>query len=263
MPRREKNRKGLSRGLFDFPLPAQIFIIQLLAFLPALFLLESAHRLLAWSPSILASAIVQGFIAALITWLRKMPRWLLPVQILLPTAMLLLLALQIAPVWYLLGFMILLLVFWGALFKRVPLYLSGKPVWDEVLRLIPEGNGSKILDLGSGLGGPALYFADRRPDLVVEGVEISPFLWMVSHVRKRITKSPARFRLKNYENMHFGEYDVVFAYLSPVVMDSLWKKAKNEMKEGSLFLSYEFEIADADPQIQLAIGKKVLYGWRI
>ena len=265
VPGQERDRKGRKKGLFAFSLPIQAFIIQMPAFLLALTSFEALYAFFAYSPNIFVFGIVQGLFAALIARWRKMPFWLLVIQLLLPVAMLVLLALQLSPIWYFSAFLALLMVFWGALFRRVPLYLSGVPAWDEVLGLIPEKEDVqlKMLDIGSGIGGPALYFARRRPDISVTGVEIAPFLWLISRIRKAVTKSPARFLLKNYEKIHFGEYDLLFAYLSPVVMDSLWEKAVTEMKPGSLFLSYEFEVAGVEPQIRIEVGKKILYGWRI
>ena len=261
--RQEFNNEGRNTGLFAFSVPVQALLAQMLAFVLALLVFELSHRLFALSLNILVLGLIQGVFAALISYWRRMRLWWLPIQFVLPSATLFFLALQISPTWYLFVFLILLMVFWGAIFSRVPLYLSGTQVWDEVLGLIPQKEGLKILDVGSGIGGPALYFAKKRPDMLVHGVEISPFLWLVSCLRRAVTRSSARFFLRNYQNMHFGKYDVVFAYLSPVVMDDLWVKAKKEMKRGSLFLSFEFVVEDVEPQIRMEIGKKILFGWRI
>lgn len=258
-----KNPEGRERRLPGFSVPIQALFIQLIAFCLTLFLLQAAFRLMGWTANTLIFGLLQGGLAALITMARGMRRWWIPIQLVFPVAMFLLLALQISPMWYLGGFLILLLLFWGAVVTRVPLYLSGHAVWEQVLDLLPGDRPLKVIDIGSGLGGLVLYLSAGRPDCLVSGIEISPFLWMVSRIRQKLAGSPARFILGNYEKIHLGDYDVVFAYLSPVVMDSLWVKADTEMRPGTLLLSFEFPVDDIDPDIRIPLGNRVLFGWRM
>ncbi|WAW09503.1 class I SAM-dependent methyltransferase [Oxalobacter vibrioformis] len=256
-----KNPEGRNPRLPGFSIPIQALFIQLIAFCLTLFMVQVLFKLTGWMASTLAFGLIQGALAALITYVRRMPYWWLPIQLVFPVAMFLLLALQISPVWYLGAFFILLLLFWGAIVTRVPLYLSGHAAWEAVEELLPKDRPLRVIDIGSGLGGLVLYLAAKRPDCSVSGIELSPFLWMVSRLRQKLSKTPARFRLGNYEKLNLAEYDVVFAYLSPVVMDSLWVKTDTEMRPGSLFLSLEFEVEDIDPDIRIAAGNRVLFGW--
>ena len=41
-----------------------------------------------------------------------------------------------------------------------------------------------------------------------------------------------------------SQYDVVFAYLSPVPMEKLWHKARAEMRPGTIFISSTFTVLD-------------------
>ncbi len=250
-----------TRYLSGFSYPIQALFIQLVAFFLALFIVQVTFRLCGWAANTLIFGLLQGLLAAIISYVRKMPRWWLPIQFIFPLAMFLLLAMQISPAWYLGAFLVLSLLFWGAIVTRVPLYLSGNQVWEVVLTQLPENKALNIIDIGSGLGGLVLYLASNRPDCKVSGIEISPFLWAVSRVRQKFSKSQAQFLLGNYEKLKFQSYDIVFAYLSPIVMDKLWLKMESEMKPGSLLLSYEFPIEDIDPDIEITVGNKRLYGW--
>jgi hypothetical protein len=63
-----------------------------------------------------------------------------------------------------------------------------------------------------------------------------------------------------------AKYDVVYAYLSPVPMADLWKKARLEMRPGSLFVSNGFIVPDVWPTQAIALGDRVgstLYIWRM
>lgn len=261
MQQYRKNPEGHNRYLPGFSIPIQALFIQLIAFCLTLFFLQVLARLTGWTANTLVFGITQGVLAALISFFRRMRYWWLPIQLVFPMAMFLLLAFQIPPVWYLGSFFILLLFFWGAVVTRVPLYLSGTAAWKEVAKLLPENQPLKIVDVGSGLGGLVFYLAAERPDCLVSGIEISPFLWGLSLLRQKLSHSRARFILGNYEKLALADYDVVFAYLSPVVMDSLWVKADTEMCPGTLLLSFEFPIDDIDPDIQIPVGNKLLYGW--
>ena len=259
----KRNPEGYSSRFPGFSIPIQALFIQLIAFCLTLFLLQVLFRATGWLADTLVFGLTQGVLAALVTYVRKFRYWWLPIQLVFPVAMLLLLALQISPIWYLGGFFVLLLLFWGAVVTRVPLYLSGRAVWEAVLAVLPPDRPLRVMDVGSGLGGLVLYLAAKRPDCEVSGIEISPFLWMVSCVRQALAKHKARFVPGNYERCALDGYDVVFAYLSPVVMDSLWLKANREMRPGSLFLSFEFPVEGIDPDIQIPVGKRVLFGWRM
>jgi hypothetical protein len=63
-----------------------------------------------------------------------------------------------------------------------------------------------------------------------------------------------------------SQYDVVFAYLSPVPMDELWNKARQEMRSGSLFISNTFAVHDHPPQESITVDDlhhSTLYIWRM
>lgn len=256
-----ENRQGGNRYLPGFSAPIQALLIQLVSFFLVFFLLHLLFRFVGRAANTLVFGLLQGGLAALISHVRGMRRWWLPIQFVFPLAMFLLLALQVSPAWYLGAFFILLLLFWGAVVTRVPLYLSGRAAWDAVLDTLPKARPLSIIDIGSGLGGLVFYLASKRPDCVVEGIEISPFLWGVSCIRQKLSASKARFLPGNYEQLDLGAYDVVFAYLSPLVMDDLWMKAAAEMRPGSLLLSFEFAVEDVEPDVRVAVGNRVLFGW--
>jgi hypothetical protein len=44
-----------------------------------------------------------------------------------------------------------------------------------------------------------------------------------------------------------GDYDVVYAFLSPAPMPRLWEKVQAEMQPGNLFISNSFPVPGATP----------------
>jgi hypothetical protein len=69
----------------------------------------------------------------------------------------------------------------------------------------------------------------------------------------------------SYEYLNFEKFDVVFAYLSPVVMSEIWKKVQYEMVPGSIFMSYEFPIDGEPPSFEIQVSEKgaKLYVWQM
>lgn len=241
-------------------------LLQFLAFplmLATVWLLARAGLPQSW----LGVALVQGGWAALLSWRAGLASWWRAIQLLFPPALLLARqaadALALPPGAFLAVFLFLLLLYWSTFRTQVPYYPSGRSVWEEVARQLPAGRPLRIVDIGSGLGGLVLELARRRPDCEVSGIELAPLPWLASSLRARLTGSHARFLRGDYENLNFGNYDAVFAYLSPAAMPALWRKAAAEMRPGSVLLSYEFAIAERAPDRRVVTpdSRKILYIW--
>ncbi len=216
----------------------------------------------------LAVAVVQGLLAAAITWKFGLASWWRAIQLLFPLALLAALALQLPSWLFLLLFLILLGLYWSTFRTQVPYYPSNPAVWDAVRQQLPPpgdtaGRPLRLIDIGSGLGGLVLYLARVRPDAACEGIELAPLPWLYSWLRARLTRANARFRLGDYEKLDFAAYDLVFAYLSPAAMAGLWRKASAEMRPGAMLASYEFAIDARAPDrtIHATEGGVPLYIW--
>jgi hypothetical protein len=110
-----------------------------------------------------------------------------------------------------------------------------------------------------------MHISRLRPNSHVEGIEIAPLPWLLSVVRAKICRSSAVFKLGDYRALNFAHYDVIFAYLSPAAMLTLWEKARHEMQTGSLLISLEFQIPGVPPTLCIEPNEKSakLYVWKI
>jgi SAM-dependent methyltransferase len=217
--------------------------------------------------SLLGVTLVQGVWAAALSWRAGLASWWRAIQFLFPPVLLLSReaadALALPPGAFLAIFLFLLLLYWSTFRTQVPYYPSGRRVWEEVARQLPADRPLRIVDIGSGLGGLVLDLARRRPDCEVSGIELAPLPWLASHLRALVTRSRARFLRGDYDKLDFGNYDAVFAYLSPAAMDNLWRKAQAEMRPGSVLLSYEFVITERAPDRRVVTtgSRKILHIW--
>lgn len=215
----------------------------------------------------LALAFLCGLIAASLSYRLKMDRWWLPIQFFFIPALVATLSLSLSPTIFLIAFLVMLVVYWSTFRTQVPLYLSSNKVWGALEGKLPAGQPFDFIDLGSGLGGVLTHLAKIHPQGCFHGVESAPlpFIW-----------SWLRIKLGGYRqcSVHWGsmwdkdlsQYDVVFAYLSPVPMEALWNKARKEMRPGSLFISNTFIVPDHQPQEIITVKDmhcSTLYLWRM
>lgn len=198
----------------------------------------------------------QAIFAAAIGQALRLAPWWIPIQLGFTPIVLLATAARLPPGACLAAFLVLAGLYWSTYRTQVPLYPSSAAVWDAVVRLLPRG-AIRFVDVGSGLGGLALHLAEARADSAVLGVELAPLPWLASIARARWRRSAARFRRIDYGKLDLGDFDVVFAFLSPAAMPALWSKARAEMPPGSLFLSLEFPVPDAAPDLAVEVP-----GWR-
>lgn len=248
--------------------PALIaLVLQILALLPTLLCAQLLIHLTARAPGWWMLALLQGAWAALFAWWRQLDVWWAGIMFVFPFAFLLVFSLHLPPWLFLSGFLFFLVLFWASFRTQVPYFPSNVEVWQEVLKHVPANGLSgapSVADVGSGFGGLLFYLHQHAPHARYCGIELAPLPWLVSYLRARLRGLPVEFLWKDYETLDFAAFDLIFAYLSPAAMPSIWEKARAEMRPGSLLLSYEFVIPGQEPdfKIQLERRRLCLYGWR-
>lgn len=185
-------------------------------------------------------ALLQGGIAATISYRQGVPPWWVPIHLVfLPLAVLVQRA-EIAPGWFLAGFALLFLVFWRTDKSRVPLYLSNRPTAAALAELLP-GRPCRVLDIGCGDGGLLRRLARARPDCRFVGIEYAPLPWLLAKLRC-LGLANATVRFGDFWDEPLAAYDLVYAFLSPAPMPRLWAKAGAEMARGALLVSNSFAV---------------------
>jgi hypothetical protein len=223
-------------------------------------LLQFAAFMLVWltveitgihSPLLLLAGTC-GLLAAVFSYFSGLAIWWLPIQLLFVPTLILMLGAGLPPDFFLAAFLISVLIYWSTFRTQVPLYLSSDKVWHALEHLLPArkaGPGFAFMDLGSGLGGVLTHLAKVRPDGSYTGVEAAPlpFLWSWLRIRLSGYQNSSSVHWGNLWDCDLSQYEVVFAYLSPVPMEKLWHKARAEMRPGTLFISSTFSVPDQMP----------------
>ena len=218
-----------------------------------------------WPLPLSAWLCLEGAAAAVIGRVIGLPWWWAPINLLFFPGVYLLLGVPVPPYVFLSMFGALLLVNGPAWFQRVPLFLSSERAAVILCSLLPPGRGFRFIDLGCGTGSLLLSLARQRPDGRYSGIELAPLPFLLSRWRA-IGNLALAVRWGDFWRTDLGDYDVVYAYLSPAPMNKLWEKARREMRPRTLLVSNGFNIPGAPPPRVIAVGDAVrssLYVWQM
>ncbi|HRL74963.1 MAG TPA: class I SAM-dependent methyltransferase [Candidatus Accumulibacter phosphatis] len=187
------------------------------------------------------TAFATGGVALLLATLSRQPWWWRILHTIFAPLAWSVSLLQIDPGWFLLAFMLLLLVYRGALSGQIPLYFSSRRTVAALSALTREYHDLRFLDLGAGIGSIVQPLAAARPEASFTGVENAPATWLVGRVRTAASANCA-WRWADLWQTDLAAYNVVYAFLSPAPMAALWEKVGREMRPGSLFISNSFAV---------------------
>jgi SAM-dependent methyltransferase len=208
---------------------------------------------------------LEGISAAVLGAVAGLPIWWLPINLLFVPAVHALSGWHIPAALYLAAFCAMFAVNVAAWRHRVPLFLSSAKVTTALWALLPPHAGFRLLDLGCGTGSVLAAFSRARPDGNYHGIETAPLPFLLSCWRTR-THAAVRVTWGDFWGADFAHYDVVYAYLSPAPMARLWRKARREMRPGSLLVSNTFAVPGVAPAYTLPVGDRMrstLFVWRM
>ena len=219
----------------------------------------------AFTLSLFEWSIVQGVMAGIVSHATRMPFWWILIHLAFAPLIIIALTLDISPAWYLAGFIGLLSIYGKSFKTQVPLYLSSIKANQALESLLPKQEQFSFIDLGSGCGGFLTHLAQTCKNGLFCGVESAPMPFIIGKLRSLFNPNCV-MRWGNFWKQDFSQYDVVYAYLSPVPMTLLWQKAKREMRPGSLLISNTFIIPDVPPHQSIKLNdfsNSTLYLWKI
>lgn len=206
-----------------------------------------------------------GALAAGAGRLMHMASWWTPVNAVFPLAVWVASGWSVSPLWFL-GVFLVLAAIYGTTFRtQVPLYLSNAHAISAVAELLPRGGGFRFLDVGCGTGTVLAALGASRPEGEFHGLELAPGPWLVARVRGWVSSGRFTVARRDLFRESLADYDVVYAFLSPVPMPDLWRKARAEMRPGSLLVSNTFGVpgVPADATVPVGPGERCLHVWRM
>lgn len=248
------------------PVSFQSLVIQCVALLLAMPLSGKFPDAFPIQATVWQIVIAQGAIAAVLSLAIRQAIWWPLLHLTFPVLIVLALRVDVPPWIYLMAFVLLILFYWSSYRTRVPLYLSDHKAWQALMPFLPTTRAFRFIDLGSGFGGVPLYLAPRFSHGHFYGTEIAPAPWLISRLRVLLTRCRVTFLRRDYRQIDLGDYDVVFAFLSPAAMPDLWRQAQAQMHGDGLFVSLSFTVESRQPDHVVALAKgarHTLYAWRM
>lgn len=102
----------------------------------------------------------------------------------------------------------------------------------------------RVVDIGSGDG--RIVLAAAAANCTAYGYEINPFLvwWSRRKAKKLQVKNRAIFLCKNFWDVDFSEFDVVFVFGIGYMMPKLARKLQKELRPGTRLISNGFHMPD-------------------
>ena len=154
----------------------------------------------------------------------------------------------------LIGYYFLSGFIWGAGYAP-----TSKREIDRIAELLKFGNG-KFYDLGSGFGRIVISVAEKYGVNCV-GVEVDPLKcwWTNMMIRRKKLQGRISMIHANFLNVNLRDADMVFVFLSSTtdIMERLRKKMWEEMRPGSVVVSYVHKFNSWSPLKQ--DGRLFLY----
>jgi len=219
-----------------------------------------------YSPWVLV--LIQAVFAVLVSRGVGLPTWWLVIQFLLPIGFYIGMTLEFNPLWALILFGVLWLLFRNAITERVPLYLTNSTTrlaLKKIAKELSKKQGKvRFIDLGCGLGGNVIFMSKQRGVVTSNGVETAPIPYAFSKLYSKI--GGGRIFAQDIWKTDLSDYNLVYAFLSPEPMPKLWQKIKNEMPKGGIFITNSFAVPNVEPSDiwQLPDGREtVLYLYRM
>jgi SAM-dependent methyltransferase len=225
---------------------------------------KTAHAWQLLSP--LRLAILQGSVAALISYVLGQRAWWLAIHVVFWPTVIAARTLHLSASIYFGAFLFVLLFYWNTYRTQVPLFLSGRKIWDSLATLLPKEKPFRLIDIGCGFGGVLAYLSRSHPHGSYFGVELAPMPWLIAWLRNLFSGRRYRVARRDYRRVDLRHFDIVFCFLSPAAMPQLWQQARQQMRKGSLLVSCEFAVPGEKPSFEIETGGsrgQLLYVWRI
>ena len=208
---------------------------------------------------------VATVLAVVLVPVARLESWWLIINAIFIPALSAVLKLDLSPIWPLAALAILLLLFGRIWRSEVPLFFSSDRAQAELEKLIPADRPVSFLDVGCGDGRVLARLAETRPESRFEGIEHAFAPWLAARFRCRRRHEQCKVHRGNLWARPLAPYDVVYAFLSPAVMERFYQKAQREMRPGTLLVS-AFAVPNVCPHERVDVADTVqtrLHVWRM
>ena len=146
------------------------------------------------------------------------------------------------------GFIFFASIHLPAMWSHVPYYPTPSRVDAQLIQILSDRIRKKqttvpfkMIDIGCGTARLLCALAKNYPAAEFQGYEISLLPYLKAKWNTR-NYGNIRIRFKSFWNVSLQDFDLVYAFLSPAVMEKLAMKAGRELRKDAILISNSFVI---------------------
>ena len=128
---------------------------------------------------------------------------------------------------------------------KVPYVPSKKSIVEELFKQFQFPVKATFADVGSG-DGRVVYYAEKH-GLISSGYEISTLPYLLSLFWKLIYRSRSKIYCRNFQKQDLSQYQYIYCYLFPEIVDQVWQKIQKESPSGTYFICNTFALKSVQP----------------
>ncbi len=161
---------------------------------------------------------------------------------------------------------ILVVLFWGvsslfSVFGGINFVKTDPEIIRQIFKEVNFKKGQIFIEPGSG-NGSGLIVAAKEFGAKAIGIEISPFLWLISYF-KTLNNSNIKIYFGNLNKLNLSKANLVYIYLTPKLVYEIYLKLKKTSKTSCILASRGFAIKDINFFKILNIKNTKIYLYRI
>lgn len=120
-------------------------------------------------------------------------------------------------------------------------FLPSNKLYKQAIKYLDIEKGDKVIDIGCGDGRVLRYAAKKYPEAQFLGIERNPLLIIYTKFLGILKpRKNLRFKRANIHEFHIGEFNKIYLYLLPDVVERILKEKRNELKKGCTVLSFHY-----------------------
>lgn len=146
-----------------------------------------------------------------------------------------------------------------SVFMGAPYVPTQKKHIKDILKLAKLKKGQNFLEVGCG-DGRVVAEAVKDYQVNGKGIEINPILIAKARLIAALQKlETIEFVRQDIRKMTFKDYDVIYIFLLPGIIETIREKIEKDCKKGTLIICHGFRIAAWDEKLEHKRDVKPFY----